>query len=116
MPVRTVSPPSDCLFSLRRSTARNEQSDRRPSQESKSAKLVDLFLWSDMTGLVAARFHQRTYEGVVILDLSLGPNALFREFSQTRRIDIRRAMKYGVSVDFAKSREDISAYYTVYAD
>ena len=46
-----------------------------------------------MTGLVAARFHQRTYEGVVILDLSLGPNALFREFSQTRRNDIRRAIK-----------------------
>jgi len=85
-------------------------------QESKSAKLVDLFLWSDMAGLVAARLHQRTYEGVVILDLSLGPDALFREFSQTRRNDIRRAMKYGVSVDFAKSREDISAYYTVYAD
>jgi len=27
-------------------------------QESKSAKLVDLFLWSDMAGLVAARLHQ----------------------------------------------------------
>jgi hypothetical protein len=85
-------------------------------QESKSAKLVDLFLWSDMAGLVDTRFRQRTYEGVVILDLSLGSNALLREFSQTRRNDIRRAIKCGVSVDFAKSRDDVSAYYTVCVD
>ena len=85
-------------------------------QEAKSAKLVDLFLWSDMAGLVDARFRQRTYEGVVMLDLSLGPDALFREFSQTRRNDIRRAIKNGVSVDFAKSRDDVSAYYAVYVD
>jgi Acetyltransferase (GNAT) domain len=85
-------------------------------QESKSTKLVDLFLWSDLAGLVDARFHQRTYQGVVILDLSLGRDALFLEFSQTRRSDIRRATKYGVSVDFAKSRDDVSAYYAVYVN
>jgi hypothetical protein len=85
-------------------------------QESKSTKLVDLFLWSDLAGLVDARFHQRTYQGVVILDLSLGRDALFLEFSQTRRNDIRRATKYGVSVDFAKGRDDVSAYYAVYVN
>ena len=46
----------------------------------------------------------------------LGSNALLREFSQTRRNDIRRAIKCGVSVDFAKSRDDVSAYYTVCVD
>ena len=85
-------------------------------QESKSAKLVDLFLWSEMAGLVDSRFHKRTYEGVVMLDLSLGPDALFQEFTKVRRKRIRRAIKHGVIVEPAKSRDDISAYYAVHVD
>lgn len=85
-------------------------------QEAASAKLIDLFLWSDLAGLVDARFRQRPYRGVVMLDLSMGPDALFLKFSQTRRNNIRRAIKHGVSVDLAKSRDDVSAYYAVYAD
>jgi hypothetical protein len=85
-------------------------------QEAGNAKLVDLFLWSDMAGLVDDRFRQRPYRGVVMLDLSLGPDALFRKFSQTRRNSIRKAIQLGVSVDPAKTREDVSAYYSVYVD
>ena len=85
-------------------------------REAGPAKLVDLFLWSDMAGLVDARFRQRPYRGVVMLDLSRGPDALFRKFSQTRRNNIRRAIKCGVTVDLAKSRDDVSAYYAVYVD
>ena len=51
-----------------------------------------------------------------MLDLSLGPDTLFREFAQTRRNDIRRGIKCGVSADLAKSRDDVSAYYAVYVD
>jgi len=50
-----------------------------------------------------------------MLDLSLGPYALFREFAQIRRNDIRRGSNAG-SVDLAKSRDDVSAYYAVYVD
>jgi hypothetical protein len=85
-------------------------------QESKSAKLVDLFLWADMVGLVDARFRQRTYEGVVMASLSLGPDAVFREFTKVRRKRIRRAIKYGVTVEPAKSCDDIAAYYAVHVD
>jgi len=85
-------------------------------QEAGAAKLIDFFLWSDMAGLVDARFHQRAFKGVVVLDLSLGPDALFRQFSQTRRNDIRRAIKCGVSVHLAESTNDVSAYYAVYVD
>ncbi len=84
--------------------------------EAGSAKLVDLFLWSDMAELVDARFRQRPYRGVVMLDLSLSPKALFCKFSQTRRNNIRWAIKNGVSVDLANSRDDVSAYYAVYVD
>ena len=85
-------------------------------QEAGSAKLVDLFLWSDMAGLVDARFRQRPYRGVVMLDLSLGPDALFQKFTKVRRKRIRRAIKYGVSVEPAEGRDDISAYYAVHVD
>ena len=69
-----------------------------------------------MAGLVDFRFRQRPSKGVVILDLSLGPDALFRRFSQTKRNDIRRAIKCGVSVDLASGRDDVSAYYAVCLD
>jgi hypothetical protein len=84
--------------------------------EAASAKLVDLFVWSDMDALVNSRFRQRRHEGVVMLDLSHGPDFLFRKFSQTTRNEIRRAIKQGVCVDIATKREDISSYYTVYVD
>jgi Acetyltransferase (GNAT) domain len=84
--------------------------------EAASAKLVDLFVWSDVDALVNSRFRQRPHEGVVMLDLAHGPDFLFRKFSQTTRNEIRRAIKHGVSVDIATTREDISSYYTVYVD
>jgi Acetyltransferase (GNAT) domain len=85
-------------------------------QEAKSAKLVDLFVWSDMARLVDPRFNARRYEGVVMLDLSLGPDALFRRFSENKRTNIKKAIKHGISVDVAKSRDEISAFFSIYAD
>ena len=85
-------------------------------QEAGSAKLIDLFVWSDMAELVDARFRQRPYRGVVMLDLAPGSDALFRKFSQTRRNDIRRAIRSGVSVDLAESPAHVMAYYAVYVD
>ena len=84
--------------------------------EAQFAKLVDVFIWSDMAHFVPSRFHRRQYEGVVMLDLSLGPDLLFRKFSGNRRTNIKKAIKYGVSVAPASCREEISAYYAICAD
>jgi Acetyltransferase (GNAT) domain len=81
--------------------------------EATSAKLVDLFVWSDMEALVEPRFRQRRHEGVVMLDLSRGPEALFQKFSENKRRNIKTAIKYGVSVAPAKSGDEISAYYRI---
>jgi hypothetical protein len=85
-------------------------------EEAGSAKLVDLFVWSHMAGLVDDRFYKKQYEGVVLLDLSPGPDVLFRKFSENKRTNIKKAMKYGVAVDSAKGRDDVSAYYAIYVD
>lgn len=84
--------------------------------EAKTAELVDLFLWSEIEGLIDTRFRRRRYEGVVMLDLCGGPEALFRKFSENKRRNIRRAIKSGVSVAPAQSREDIASYYKICLD
>ena len=82
----------------------------------RSAKLVDLFMWSDIEALVANRFRRRRYDGVVMLDLSQGPAALLRSFSENKRTNIKKAIKYGVSVAPATSPDEISKYYAIYVD
>jgi Acetyltransferase (GNAT) domain len=84
--------------------------------EASSAKLVDLFAWSGAARLLNPGFHQRQYEGVVMLDLSQGPDALFRKFSENKRTNIKKAIKYGVSVEPARTADDISAYYAICVD
>jgi hypothetical protein len=81
--------------------------------EARGAKLVDLFVWSDMDALVNSRFRQRRHEGVVMLDLLRGPDALFRKFSANKRTNIKKAIKCGVSVAPAKNDDEISAYYRI---
>jgi Acetyltransferase (GNAT) domain len=84
--------------------------------EAKSARLVDLFSWPETAGHCDARFRQRPYEGVIMLDLARGPEALFRKFSDNKRTNIKKAIKYGVSVEPAKTLDEISAYYAICAD
>jgi len=85
-------------------------------QEAQSAKLIDIFVWADMSPAVDNRFRRRLCEGVVMLDLSLGPDALYKRFSANKRTNIKKAIKYGVSVDAAQRRDDLAAYYAVYVD
>jgi len=85
-------------------------------EEAKSAKVVDLFVWSEMAGLVDARFHKRPYEGVVMMDLGQDPNTIFRKFSARRRTDIRRVIKSGVSVGPAETDDDLSEFYAIHRE
>jgi hypothetical protein len=85
-------------------------------EEAKSAKLVDLFVWSEMAELIDARFHKRPCEGVVLMDLPNNPDTIFRKFSTKRRTDIRRLIKSGISVAPAETREDLSAFYGIHLE
>ncbi len=81
-----------------------------------SASLIDLFAWSQPPEPIDTRFRQKRYEGVVMLDLSHGSEALFRKFSENKRTNIKKAIKNGVAVEPAKSPDDISAYYIICLD
>jgi hypothetical protein len=83
-------------------------------EEGRCCDLVDVFAWSTLPGLTRWGFRKRQEEGPVVLDLSSGPDTLFRNFSATRRTDIRKAIKAGVTVDIAESRADVAAFYEIY--
>ena len=85
-------------------------------QEAKSAKLVDLFVWSQMAELIDARFHKRPYEGVVMMDLAQDSDTIFRKFSAKRRTDIRRLIKSGISVAPAETSDDLSEFYAIHRE
>ena len=85
-------------------------------EEARSARLVDLFIWSEMAEWVDAQFHKRPYEGVVVMDLEKNSETMFRRLSSKRRADIRKAIKSGISVDAAVSCDDISAFYAVHRE
>lgn len=84
--------------------------------ESRWAEIVSVFTWQDLElpGFEAYGFRRRELEGNVVLDLTLGAEALFKQFSKDRRRNIRFAEKKGVQVTLATTPEDIAAAYQVY--
>jgi len=85
--------------------------------EAGSAKLVSVYTWN-YTPLEAFErygFRARELEGAVVLDLTQGLDTLFKRFEDNRRRNIRFAMKRGVEVYQASSREDMLAYYEILA-
>jgi hypothetical protein len=60
------------------------------------ARLFDVFSWQPLPGLAAAGFAESKYDeenGVVVLDISKGADEVFKGFSQSRRADLRKAMR-----------------------
>jgi hypothetical protein len=84
--------------------------------EAKSSDLIDVCTWSRNELLARHHFHERQEQGVVMLDLSRGPQALFRDFSENKRTNIKKAIKKGVVVAPAQTTDEISEYYEVYRD
>lgn len=68
--------------------------------EAGAAKLVTAYNWSSMPldAFEPFGFRRRDLEGDVVLDLTRGPGALFKELHPSRRKNIRHAIKKGVEV------------------
>lgn len=85
--------------------------------ETDNAELVHIYTWSslELAPFSAYGFRRRQLLGSVVLDLTRGADALFREFSKDRRRNIRFAEKHGVEVREATSDQDIVEAYAVYS-
>ncbi len=86
--------------------------------EAKSAELVSVYTWSylQLPQFSARGFQTQELQGNVVLDLTLGPDALFKQFAKDRRRNIRYAEKNGVEITEVTSEQDIADSYAVYSD
>lgn len=85
-------------------------------KEAGSAKLITIYSWVPLNTLAKRGYQYKQEEGVVMLDLSKGPDELFKQFASTRRTNIRNAIKRGVEIFTATTRDDFRAYYEIYSD
>ena len=85
-------------------------------EEAGSEKLITLYSWIPLNTLSRYGYRCKQEEGVVMLDLTKGPDELFKQFAQTRRTDIRNAIKRGMEVVIAETHDEFKAYYEMYAD
>jgi hypothetical protein len=83
-------------------------------EEAGSEPLVTVFSWTELQHLFTEGYSHRTEEGVVVLDLRRGPDALFKDFSENRRRNVRKAIKSGVEVALASTSEEFGSYYEIY--
>jgi Acetyltransferase (GNAT) domain len=88
------------------------------STVTKSASLVSVYTWHalELDVFATRGFQRKQLPGNVVLDLTLGPEALFKQFTKDRRRNIRYAEKNGVEISEVTSDEDIAEAFAVYSN
>jgi hypothetical protein len=83
--------------------------------EAKDATLIDVFTWGwhQLCNFEQHGFKARQVEANVVLDLSLGSKSLFKQFSDSRKRNIREAERHGIEVFQATTEEDAVGFYSV---
>lgn len=82
--------------------------------EADHESLVTVYSWTLLESFHRLGFRHRQLEGNVVLDLALGPQALLKQFHESRRRNIKAAIRNGIEVFQASTREDLLEYYEVY--
>jgi hypothetical protein len=83
-------------------------------QEADNESLLNVYSWTLLDSFRSLGFRHRQLEGDIILDLTLGPDALFKQSHMTRRRNIRFAMRNGVEASPTEAPDDFREYYDVY--
>lgn len=110
------SRPQICVDPTKDVNAALEALSRGLLAEAGRAELISVYTWPylDLPPFKALGFRCRQLSGNIVLDLTQGPDALFKQFTKDRRRNIRFAEKQGVKVRPATTTEDIVAAYEVY--
>ena len=83
--------------------------------EASAAKLLTIYSWFPLESLARHGFRERVLEGVVVLDLTQGSEALFKQLDKKRRNCIRSAMRQPVEVVEVATESDVADFYAVYS-
>lgn len=86
-------------------------------KESDGAELIHVYTWPtlELDAFSKLGFRRRKMRGTVVLDLTQGADAVFRDFPKDRRRNIRYAEKNGVEVREAVTEQDIIDAHAVYS-
>lgn len=80
-------------------------------------KFIQLVSWGEIDGIESLGFERMADSGnneVVLLDLALGYETLFKNFSSARRNGIRKAERFGVEITRLQDDRDIDALYEIH--
>lgn len=85
-------------------------------KEAGKSRLLTIHSWPtlELSPFAVHGFRRRQLQGNVVLDLTLGADTLFLQFSKDRRRNIRYAEKHGITVQVATNRDDFLRAYEVY--
>jgi lipid II:glycine glycyltransferase (peptidoglycan interpeptide bridge formation enzyme) len=84
--------------------------------ETGEAKGCSLSTFCDLPQLKAHGFFERLSGVTMMLDLTEGPDRLYRQFRKGRRSDIQYAIRSGVEIVEATSESDFEEYYRLHAN
>ena len=84
--------------------------------EAGAEKLITFYSWVPLNTLSKHGYRCHQEEGVVMLDLTKGPDELFKHFAEARRTNIRKSIKRGVEVGICGTTDELRSYYDIYAD
>lgn len=86
-------------------------------REAGRARLITVYTWdwTPLPGFERHGFRIRKLEGNVVLDLSLGIEALSKQSTESRRRNIKLATRNGIQVSQAATAEDVADYWEVYS-
>lgn len=83
-------------------------------------RFLDFYAWEKIENIDETGFQERKSEGdnkIVVLDLSKGADAIFQDFSQTRRNEIRKAIKQNaLEIREIDSPDELFELYEIHKD
>lgn len=83
-------------------------------------ELITFHSWEAIDDLASFGYSHETAKGadrVVMLDLAKGADALFKDFSERRRTDLRKTMKQGkLEVKLLKTEDELAELYEIHKD
>ncbi len=109
-----ISRPQICVDSGADVAATTDALARGVLEDGRVERVLSVYSWMVLDSFRHRGFRMRPMEGVVMLDLTPGPEAVFKQFDENRRRNIRAAVKHGIEVFQASTSEDFAAAYEVY--
>ena len=83
-------------------------------------QVVEFFTWQSVSEFEKIGFQMREYggeQGTILLDLTVGADALFKDFSQTRRNELRKAIKQNqVQISEVENADELAELYAIHCD